>query len=329
MPQGIPHVWRSSLCVLIAAIVMLIAVTAREWGEMFHQWWNIDTYNHILLVPLIVAWLVWLKLDELVKIAPRPWVWGVGLVIAGLSLWLTGRLTGLNIIAHAGAVGAMQGAIVAIFGLRASILVALPLAYLAFLVPFGDELIAPLQDVTAQIAIKLTLWSGIPAEIDGIHIDTPAGLFIVAEACSGVKFLIAMVTLSVLVGFTRFTSWSRRAGFVLASIIIPILANGVRAWGTIYIAQFAGVEFAAGFDHIFYGWIFFAVVVAILLAGAWRLFQSEPEDYGYTTNDLNGMAWLGRLDSGRESALAMLGGIAAVTLAYWIAAAILVPAIAG
>ncbi|MCJ8283304.1 MAG: archaeosortase/exosortase family protein, partial [Rivularia sp. ALOHA_DT_140] len=67
-----------------------------------------------------------------------------------------------------------------------------------------------LQMVTAQMTIALTVWSGVPAFIDGIYIDTPAGLFIVAEECSGVKFLIAMVTLAVLVAFTRFLSWKRR-----------------------------------------------------------------------------------------------------------------------
>ncbi len=320
-----PSAWRSPLCVLAAAITLLAAVTAREWGEMIHQWWNIDTYNHILLVPFIVGWLVWVKADELAKVTPRPWGWGLVLVIAGLGLWLTGRLTGINLIAHAGAVGAVQGAIVAILGPRVCALIALPLAYLAFLVPFGDELVPHLQDVTAHIAITLTLWSGIPAVIDGIHIDTPVGLFVVAEACSGVKFLIAMVTLSLLVSFTRFKSWDRRAGFVLASIVVPILANGVRAWGTIYIAQFAGVEFAAGFDHILYGWIFFAVVVVTLLAGAWKLFESETEDYGYTAADLRGAEWLSRFEAGRESTLVMLGSIAAVALAACIAAILLAP----
>ncbi len=321
----IAYAWRTPICVLVAAVVVLAAVTAREWGEMFYQWWNIDTYNHILLVPLIAAWLIWLKTDELAKLTPRPWSAGLVLVIAGLGLWLVGRVTGVNLLAHAGAVGAAQGAIVAILGLRISILLSLPIAYLVFLVPFGDELIPQLQDITAQIAIALTLWSGIPAVIDGIYIDTPVGLFVVAEACSGVKFLIAMITLSMLVCFTRFKSWDRRAAFVAASIVVPILANGVRAWGTIYIAQFAGVEFAAGFDHIFYGWIFFAIVVAVLLAGAWKFFEMEPEDYGYTADDLTNVAWLTRSETGRESAHAVLACIAAIAFAAWIAAAILVP----
>ena len=63
-----------------------------------------------------------------------------------------------------------------------------------------------------------------------------------------------------------------------AAVIVPVLANGVRAWGTIYIAQSQGVEFAAGFDHIVYGWIFFALVMAAVIGGSWRYFDRSPED---------------------------------------------------
>jgi len=318
--------WRIPLGMLALACLAIGIVTAREWGEMIHQWWNIDTYNHILLVPPIISWLVWLKAEALARMTPRLFLPGLALVAAGLALWLTGRISGINLLAHAGAVGAVQGVVVAMLGVRIAAFLALPIAFAAFLVPFGDEIIPALQSITAQIAIALTLWSGIPAVIDGIFIDTPVGLFIVAEACSGVKFLVAMVTLAVLVCFTRFQSWRRRALFVAASVIVPVLANGVRAWGTIYIAQFAGVEFAAGFDHIFYGWIFFALVVIIILAGAWRFFESEPEDYGPSEDCVNASAHIAQLERGPAASGAGLGAVAALSVAAAIAAAIFAPA---
>ena len=321
-----PAVWRSSLATLALVVAALGIITAREWGEMLHQWWNIDTYNHILLVPLIVAWLVWLKADELAKMAPRPCGWGLTIVTAVLALWLGGRITGLNLLAHAGAVGALQGAIVAMLGVRVSVALFLPIAFLAFLVPFGDEIIPFLQAITAEMAIAITLFSGVPAQIDGIYIDTPAGLFIVAEECSGVKFLIAMVTLAVLIAFTRFESWTRRAILLLAAIIVPVLANGVRAWGTIYIAQFAGIEFAAGFDHIVYGWIFFAIVVSVILAAAWRFFECEPEDYGFTAEEVAQQRWIDRFEAKGESALTVAAAVVALAVGAGVLATILTPA---
>ena len=329
LTNRIPQAWRGPLVALVSAVLALVLVTLREWGEMFHQWWDIDTYNHILLIPFILFWLVVLRSDEAARLAPRPWLPGLGLVAAGLALWLLGRAADINLLAHAGAVGAVQGAIVAVLGLRVSLFFALPLCFIAFVVPFGDEIIAPLQMVTASIAIALTHASGVPAVVDGIYIETPVGLFIVAEACSGVKFLIAMVTLAVLVCFTRFTRWKRRALFMAASIIVPILANGVRAWGTIYIAQSQGVEFAAGFDHIFYGWIFFAIVVAVLLASAWRFFEREPEDYGWSVKTLESWGWVARLEGKTGSVGLAFAAIAALAITSAVLAVIVAPAAIG
>jgi len=306
--------WQQPLLVLVGSVLLSMVLTGREWAEMFHQWWNIDTYSHILLVPLIIAWLVYLKIDDLKAEAPQGWLPGLALLAVALGLWVVGRLTGINLLAHAGAVGAVQAIAVTVLGLRVSTLLMLPIGFVAFLVPFGDEIIPQLQMITASIAIALTEYSGVPAEIDGIYIDTPVGLFIVAEACSGVKFLIAMITLAVLVAFTRFTSWPRRLLFMAIAIIVPIIANGIRAWGTIYIAQFQGVEFAAGFDHIFYGWIFFAIVVTIVLASAWKFFEQEPEDHGYRPADLDSIGWLNRIPAVSGSRALIAGASSAMIL---------------
>ncbi|MEO0699242.1 MAG: archaeosortase/exosortase family protein, partial [Pseudomonadota bacterium] len=141
----IPEGWRQPIVGLLTSLVILGVATAREWGEMAHQWWNIDTYNHILLVPPIAVWLIWLKSEELARITPRAWAPGLVVVAGALGFWLIGRVMGINLIAHAGAVGAVQGALLAALGVRVSILLALPFAFLAFLVPFGDEIIPFLQ----------------------------------------------------------------------------------------------------------------------------------------------------------------------------------------
>ena len=308
----IPAHWRSPLAYVAVLWLALIAATAREWGEMLHQWWNIDTYNHILLIPAVVIWLVWLRKDELVELTPRAWLPGLGVLVLALAVWLGGRLAGINLFAHIGAVGALQAALLTLLGPRAIAVLLLPVGMMCFLVPFGDEIIPFLQMITADISIYLTRLSGVPAGIEGIYIYTPVGLFIVAEECSGVKFLVAMITLGILVAFSSFTSWKRRAIFLAACVIVPIIANGIRAWGTIYIAQFAGVEFAEGFDHIFYGWIFFAIVVAMILGGAWRYFERDVEEAGYTVADTRGWNWLNRAESKEagNAAVALIGGLA-------------------
>ncbi|ALE16585.1 Eight transmembrane protein EpsH [Altererythrobacter epoxidivorans] len=314
---GLAPAWRSAIGHLALAWLALIVLAAREWGEMLHQWWNIDTYNHILLLPPLIGWLVALRRHDLAKLQPQPSAIGFGLLVAALTLWLSGRMTGVNLLAHAGAVGAIMSAVVLALGIRIGALLALPLGMMVFLVPFGDEIIPPLQMITARIAIELTHLSGVPATVDGIYIDTPVGLFIVAEACSGVKFLIAMVTLGILVCFTAFEKWSKRALFMAACVVVPIIANGIRAWGTIFIAQSQGVEFAAGFDHIFYGWIFFAIVLALVLGATWRFFERNPEDAGFALSEIDSnpvLSKLSRYDLGGKTAV--IGFLAIIVLAF-------------
>ncbi|MEN8860506.1 exosortase A, partial [Qipengyuania flava] len=212
----------------------------------------------------------------------------------------------INTIAQGGAVVALQGAVLALLGLRAGIVLAFPLAYAFMLVPFGDEIIPPLQMITAEIATAMTRWSGIEMVADGILIDTPAGLFIVAEECSGVKFLIAMVALGILVAHTCFSSWHRRAWFLFACIVVPVIANGIRAWATIFIAQYVGAEAAGGFDHIVYGWFFFALVLALVLGVAWRWFEREPEEAGWSADEIAAMRWVEQWE-GRSPAPATIG----------------------
>ncbi|RKF23245.1 exosortase A [Altericroceibacterium spongiae] len=274
----IPIKWQGPLLRLLLAWIGLIALFFRDWAVMVGQWWNSSSYNHILLIPLILIWLVWLRWPELRKLVPFGWWPGLLFLAAAALIWMLGAVSGLNLLMQVGIVGMLIASVMVFLGPCVAAGLFFPLCYMALLVPFGEELVPTLQLVTARLAIALTHWSGVPAYVEGVFIDTPVGLFEVAEACSGVKFLIAMAALGLLVAHVCFQSWWRRVTFMTVAVILPIIANGVRAWGTIYVAQFKGVEFAAGFDHIFYGWIFFGLIMALLLGIGWHFFDRPGND---------------------------------------------------
>lgn len=276
--ESIPAHWQQPLLRLAVAAAILFALFAGEWAAMVSQWWDSSTYNHILLVPPVIAWLIWQRANELAHLVPQAWWPGLFPLAATIFIWLLGDISGLGTASQLGAVAMAPAVTLIMLGPRVAWAMLFPLTYFVFLVPVGDELVPALQAITASITIVLTEFSGIPAYIEGVFIDTPAGLFEVAEACSGVKFLVAMVALGALVAHVCFRSWKRRLAFMAAAIVLPIIANGIRAWGTIYIAQFRGVQSAQGFDHIFYGWFFFALVIALLLAASWRFFDRDPND---------------------------------------------------
>ncbi len=306
--------WRASALRLAAVWLVLIIAFADDWAAMMRQWWDISTYNHIVLIPPILAWLVWQRWGELRKLEPQVWWPGLILFAGAAFLWALGALSGLDLARQAGAVAMLGAAVPLLLGPSVAIGLLFPLAYLAFLVPFGEELVEVLQTITAAITVALTRASGIPAVIDGVFIDTPVGLFEVAEACSGVKFLIAMIAFGVLAANVCFVSWRRRVAMVAACVIVPILANGVRAWGTIYAAQLFGVEVAVGFDHIVYGWFFFAIVLALVIAGAWCLFDRPINDPVIDADAIGRKSWLARLGTMRLPAMAGLLGIALILL---------------
>lgn len=306
--------WKTAAIRLGIVAALLIATFASDWAAMARQWWDSSTYNHVLLVPPIVAWLVWLRLPQLARIAPACWWPPLIGFAAALLLWVMGSFAGLSLASQAGALGMLLAAVVGLIGPKASAALAFPLGYSLFLVPFGDELVPLLQMITAHITVALVHVSAIPAAIDGVFIDTPAGLFEVAEACSGVKFLIAMIAFGVLVANVCFVSWRRRIAFLAACVIMPILANGVRAWGTIYVAQFKGAAYAGGFDHIVYGWIFFAIVIALTMALGWRFFDRPSDDAMIDAEAIAASPSLDRLEALRLNPRAALGVIAGLVL---------------
>ncbi len=316
MARGATALWLHAVMRLAAAWSGLFLLTFAQWRAMAHQWWDIDTYSHILLIPPILGWLVWIRRGDLSRVVPASWWPGLAWLGLGLAVWHGGRSLEVSLVAQAGTVMAFQGAVIALLGARAGLLLAFPLAYAFALVPFGDEIIAPLQTITAAIAATLSRWSGIATVAEGIRIDTPAGLFIVAEACSGVKFLIAMLALGVLVAHSCFSSWNRRIWFLVTCIAVPTLANGIRAWATIFIAQYVGPEAAGSFDHIVYGWVFFALVIALVLGFAWRWFEREPEEAGWRVEEID-VLLLRTKQEGRAASPGLVLGVLLLITAFF------------
>jgi exosortase A len=270
--------WRAHLTALGWLASAILILFHRDAADMVGLWLKSETFNHCALILPIIGWLAWQRLAELRRLAPAAWWPGLLLVAAGAASWLLGEAGSVALARHIGLVLMLQGAVIACLGKAVSRGLAFPIFYALFLIPAGEGLVPPLQTLTAEMSMALLALSGIPAHIEGIFITTPSGYFEVAEACSGVQFLIAMIAYGALVANVCFRSWPRRIAFIAAAIIIPILANGVRAWGTIYIAEISGIEFAAGVDHVVYGWFFFALVIALLMAVGWRFFDRRAGD---------------------------------------------------
>ncbi len=276
-PVGTTGPWPRHVGVLAGVVAMILALFAHDVAQVAGIWWISTTYGHCLFIGPVVAWLVWTRRVELAALTPVAWWPGLLLVAAGGFGWLLGDAGSLSIARQLGLVLILQGVVVTLLGPNVARGLLFPFCYALFLVPFGDFLEPPLQEVTVAIVMPLLHLVGITASVDGVLIHAGRYYFEVAEACSGAKFVIAMLAFGILVAATCFRSWRRRAGFMLVALVVPVLANGVRAWGTIYAADLWGIERATGLDHIVYGWLFFGLVMAGVLALGWRWFDSAPD----------------------------------------------------
>ena len=270
--------WRGHLTALGVVAFVILSLFLDDVWSMLSIWWNASTFGHCLFIPFLIAWLVQQRLPGLRALQPVAWTPGLLWLGAGAFAWLLGAAAGVAMIRHGALIVMLQGATIALLGPAVARALLFPLFYAFFMVPFGEEIVPPLQLATARLAMLLLDLSGVPAHMEGIFITTPTGYFEVAEACSGAKFLIAMTAYGALVCNVCFTRWSRRILFMAGALGLSVLANGVRAFATILVAHLTTVDAAVGFDHVVYGWVFFAIIMIIVMATAWPFFDRKPGD---------------------------------------------------
>ncbi|WIT11349.1 exosortase A [Paucibacter sediminis] len=238
-------------------------------------WERSETFAHAYLVLPISCWLVWRQRAALAFIRPTGWwpaLLGLG---AGGLLWLLGELGAFNALTQYAFVIMLVSAVLAALGPAVGWAIAFPLAFLFFAVPAGEVAMPQLMTWTADFTVAALRLSGLPVYREGLNFVIPSGNWSVVEACSGVRYLIASVMVGTLFAYLNYRSLRRRLLFVLVALLLPVLANWVRAYLIVMLGHLSGNELATGADHLIYGWVFFGVVMfAMFMIGArW----SEPE----------------------------------------------------
>ena len=264
--------WRV-LCLSFAALVVFhFIVFQSTFADVVNIWWRSETFAHGFLVLPVVLWFVWKKRTELSFVPVTP-DWRAIPVIVMLGLgWLLAKFISIAVAEHFFFFAFIPVLVWLIFGLAILRVIAFPLLFLLFAVPMGDELVPLLIDITADMAVYGLQITGIPVYIEGNLISIPTGNWSVVEACSGIRYLIASACLGVMYAYLMYQSTTKRTIFIVISLILPVIANGVRAYIIIMIGHLSGMKLAVGVDHLLYGWVFFGVVIFILFwAGSyWR-----------------------------------------------------------
>ena len=223
-------------------------------------------YNHCYLVLPLVGALLWMRRDLLAQLRPAPSWWALALLPPASALWLAAALLDVHEAAQLSVVLLFEILLLAVLGWQVFRALLAPLLFLFFLVPFGAFLVPLLQTYTTAFTVHGLQLLGIPVFADGFIIQIPAGTFEVAEACAGLRFLIASIVFGCFFATVVYRSRWRRVAFIALSIVLPIVANGFRALGLVLLGHLMGNAASAMADHILYGWLFFTIVTLVLIA---------------------------------------------------------------
>jgi exosortase A len=265
---------------LLVALVMLLPLL------VFHEtslslidiWERSETFAHGFLIVPISLWLVWRQRAALQQLPLEP-CWPALLALGACgAAWLLAELVEVGIVRQYALAAMLPLTVLAVLGRRIAKALLFPLAFILFAVPVGEGLIPPLIDLTADFTIHALRLTGIPVLRDGNSFSIPSGNWSVVEACSGLRYLISSITLGCLFAYLSYRTAWRRAAFVLASVLVPLAANGVRAYLIVIIGHLSGMTMAVGVDHLIYGWLFFGLVMLLLfwIGSFWREDHPAP-----------------------------------------------------
>jgi len=233
-------------------------------NKLITTWTHSNTYGHGFLILPIVLMLIYYQKNTLRTINSESS--NLALISIGLvsMLWFIGVLTYVNIVEQFILFLLPITIVWAFYGKHIVYALKFPLLFLFLSIPVGDFLIPYLQFITADISVYCIRLFGIPVFRDGMYIQIPNGNFLVAEACSGIRFLISTTTIGVLFSYLNFSKFYKQIGFVLLCVFVSIVGNGLRAFLIILIGHLSDMQAAVGFDHLVYGWVFFSFIIGIL-----------------------------------------------------------------
>ena len=256
----------------LSAAVILAAMTFAYFGiaaGLIRQWSQDENYSHGFIVLPLALFFAWQRRTKLRRTPLRPHPAGLLVIATGLALLAIGTLGAELFLTRISALVVLTGVVLFLAGARHLRILAFPLAFLLLMVPLPaivfNQIAFPLQLLASRAGAATLELSGVPVLREGNVLVLATTKLEVAEACSGIRSLVSLLTLAIVLGQLVLRRRRTRIALVLAAVPVAIAANAARVAGTGLAAHFWSPEAAEGFFHIFSGWIVFGAAFAILL----------------------------------------------------------------
>ncbi len=239
-------------------------------ADLAREWWMDPNYSHGFLIPLVSVYAVWERRNYLRGCDVSPSAWGLPLIFAGLVLLSLAKIASEMFLMRSSLIIIFMGLALYLRGAATARALLFPIFFLFFMIPIPaiilNSISLPLQRFASALATLCLQGLSIPVFRDGNIIALPHLILEVAEACSGLRFMIPLLALGIIYCYFRQNRGWERWILIASTVPIAILTNALRIAGTGILAHYAGEDVAQGFYHSFSGWIIFLLALAILLA---------------------------------------------------------------
>jgi exosortase A len=273
-----PKLGHAAMVLMALAMLAPFALYFGTVHSIVSIWNSSETFAHGYVILPISLWLVWRRRANFSLYPPQPYAPALALLALLGAGWLASQLGEVQVVSQYTFVAMFPVAALALLGPRLAGSLAFPLLFLLFAVPFGEVFVAPLIQFTADFTVAAVRATGIPVLRSGTRFELPSGNWSVVEACSGVRYLISSITLGCLYAYLTYRSMARRFLFIGLAIVVPVIANGLRAYMIVMIGHLSGMALATGVDHLIYGWLFFGLVMFVMfwIGSYWREDTDAP-----------------------------------------------------
>ena len=257
--------WQAAL--LAAALGYLyIPILAR----LAQDWWNDPDASHGFLVMPFSLFVAWHTRRQWEPLPSRPSWLGIPIIAGSLCLLIVGVLGAEYFLSRSSLIFLLAGLTITFLGWRYFRALLFPWGFLFLMIPIPaiifNHLTFPLQLQASWFASTVLELVGVPVLREGNIIQLASTSLEVAEACSGIRSLLSLVTLAIIYGYFLETRAYRRILFGVAAVPIAVLANGFRVVGTGLLAYYWSPERAEGFFHTFSGWLIFVLAMLMLFS---------------------------------------------------------------
>lgn len=264
-----PPIWKQPIAWRTAAVLGLVAwLYTPILLRLSEQWRSDPNFSHGFFVPLFSLFVVWQSRHRLEAISRKPSNWGLPIIAISLCTLLLGAFGAELFLSRISFLLLTTGLIVFFLGWETFRIVLFPLIFLILMVPIPalvfNQITFPLQIFASKLSAWVLPFLGVPVLREGNVINLPAMPLEVADACSGIRSLMTLTTLTIMYGYLLEKRVLMRVLLAVAAVPIAVIANGFRIVGTGLLVQYWDPDKAQGFFHEFSGWLIFVFSLFML-----------------------------------------------------------------